>query len=237
MPSSSPVGDLGPLLLADGRLPTGGYAHSGGLEPAIAAGLPLDAVPDYLRARIRTVGRVDATAAVLAHRSVTPDGGGPRAVDRMAARLAAVDAALAARTPSAPLRDASRALGRGLARLTSRQFPDAGGTVALDSLRPRALRPVSLGVLAALLGMSEHDTARASLYEDAQTVAAASLKLLPVDPTDTAGWILDLADDIAAAVNAAVTVTDVADLPACSTPLIEQYSLAHHHSTRRIFVA
>ncbi|MEV8615092.1 urease accessory UreF family protein [Amycolatopsis sp. NPDC051373] len=89
------------LLLADGRLPVGGHAHSAGLEPAVNAGLSAYGVPDYLRARLMTVGRMEAAATVLSHRwarsAGTADGAGLRTLQDE----------LLARTPSAPMREAS----------------------------------------------------------------------------------------------------------------------------------
>ncbi len=56
------------LLLADGRLPSGGHVHSGGLEEAVAAGRVRTAedLAAYLRGRLATIGRVDAALAVAA---------------------------------------------------------------------------------------------------------------------------------------------------------------------------
>jgi len=54
------------MLLADGRLPTGAHTQSAGVEPALAHGMRLDQLPDYLRVRLRTVTEVEAAAAVVA---------------------------------------------------------------------------------------------------------------------------------------------------------------------------
>lgn len=221
---------IAPLLLADGRLPTGGHAHSAGLEPALAAGMPAGQVPAYLRARLLTVGRVEAAATVLSHRATerlgtVPDG------------LVEIQAELLARTPSAPLREASGQLGRGLGRLVSRTWPDSPAAHALVALPGAPQRPVALGVATALSGMVEAQAARACLYDDAQAVASAALKLLPVDPLDPVGWLLDASSTIEQVTVEAAAVTDLADLPATTGPLIEQWSLAHHLTQRRIFRA
>ncbi|NEA07090.1 urease accessory protein UreF, partial [Streptomyces sp. SID10692] len=53
------------LVLADGRFPAGGHAHSGGAEPAVAEGRVHDAdsLADFCRGRLHTAG---LTAAALA---------------------------------------------------------------------------------------------------------------------------------------------------------------------------
>ncbi|GAB3204828.1 urease accessory protein UreF [Marinactinospora thermotolerans] len=226
------TGELGALLLADARLPTGGHAHSATLEAALAAGLPGERIPDYLSARLRTVARTEAAAAVLALRA-----GLDEPVD-----YTTVQAALAARTPSHALREASAALGRGLARLARRVRGDHPAVVGLSTaaqavpgLRP--MRPVVIGALGAALGMTEAQAARAVLYDDVQTVTAAALKLHPGDPLTTAQWLLDAAPDIEASVRAAVATEGPDDLPARSAPLIDQWAGEHTYATRRLFVA
>ena len=225
------TGTIAALLVTDGRLPVGGHAHSAGLEPAVRAGLSDDDVPGYLRARLTTVGRVEAAATVLSHRwaagAETADGDLPRTLQ----------AELLARTPSAPMREASGQLGRGLARLVARLWPRAPAVRGLRALDGEPQRPVALGVATALTGMDERGAARACLYDDAQTVAAAALKLLPVDPLDPVGWLLASAPAVEAVIEEAVTVTVPAALPAVTAPQIEAWSLAHQHTRRRIFRA
>lgn len=218
---------LGALLLADARVPTGGHAHSGGLEPALAAGMRAEQVPDYLRCRLRTVGLTEASAAVLALRAARA-----RPVE-----LAPVHDALLARTPAAPMREASGLLGRGLVRLAERLWPDHPAVAALGELGPRPQRPVALGVLAAPMELSGEQAARACLYEDAQTVAAAALKLLPIDPIDTTRWIVEAAEVIEEATRRAAAVDHPGELPALTAPRVEQWALEHVTRTRRIFVA
>ncbi|GAB2737605.1 urease accessory UreF family protein [Salinifilum aidingensis] len=219
--------NLGAMLLADARLPTGGHAHSAGLEPALAAGLGSGEVPEYLRGRLRSVALVDAAASVLAL----------RASRERPVRLSAVHDALLARTPTAPVRESSGLLGRGLVRLAARLWPEHPAVAALDEIGPRPQRPVALGVVAAAMGLDERHVARACLYEDAQTVAAAALKLLPADPAETARWVWESAEVVQESVERAVAVTRPTELPAVSAPLVERWALQHDTRTRRIFVA
>ena len=70
------------MLLADARLPSGGHAHSAGLEPALFGGLNIADVPAALGARARTTSLVEAGTAVdielqMPHRVENTDGTEP----------------------------------------------------------------------------------------------------------------------------------------------------------------
>jgi urease accessory protein len=56
------------LLLADGRFPAGGHAHSGGIEAAVMAGrvTGADTLEAFLAGRLATAGRVAAGLAAAA---------------------------------------------------------------------------------------------------------------------------------------------------------------------------
>lgn len=226
------------LLLADSRTPSGGYAHSAGLEAAIDAGLSTAAVPDFAAARLETVGYVDAAFAAAACRAV------PmlddfcsvtmlRTSSIVVEALLALDDELAARTPSAPLRAAAQQLGRALLRLGAAVWPDDAALAAYAEASAWTPRPVALGVLAGAGGLDARATARLSLYEDAAGVAAAAVKLLPLDAATTTAWVARLAPRIEALAERAAAGCE---LPATATPLLDLRSLDHDRSERRLFV-
>ena len=225
VPASSGIAGF---LLADSRLPSGAYSHSAGLEPAVLAGLGVDGVYPYLLSRLHTVVRVETAAAVLAHRAALaaePSGFGQ------------LEAALDARTPCAAQRDASRRLGRGMLRLAGKLAAGHPAVVALQQAVPRPTRPVALGVTAAALGMDELHLARLCCYDDAQSVVAAALKLLPIDPMDATAWILKSAPEIDAVAAESLQIGTVRDIPALSAPWMEHWAEDHTTRTRRLFVA
>jgi len=223
------------MLLADARLPTGAHTQSAGLEPAIRAGLPAESIPAYIRARLRTVTTVEAGAAVVA-RSRTLTG-----TTDLAADLAKVDLAWRARTISPAMRETAALLGRGYVRLLSRMWPAAPAVAALATLhgtnRGGTGRAVVLGVAATLAGLSADQLVRLIGYEEAQTVAAAALKLEPLDPMDSTGWVIDVQPEIERMVDELSSITDVADIPAVGAPLIEQWAEIHATTTQRLFRA
>ncbi|MGW4109089.1 urease accessory protein UreF, partial [Streptomyces sp. NPDC004976] len=56
------------LVLADGRFPAGGHAHSGGMEAAVASGRVRDtaSLEAFCRGRLHTAGLVAAGLAAAA---------------------------------------------------------------------------------------------------------------------------------------------------------------------------
>jgi urease accessory protein len=211
------------LLLADARLPAAGHTQSGGLEPGLADGLDPADLPAYCRTRLATVTRTEAATAVVArHRA------------RGAEPLGPVEAAWAARTPSDAMRATSRTLGRGLLRLARRTWPLAVAGWATDAQPPR---PLVLGAIAAETGLAAESLARVVAYDDVQTVLAASLKLLPLDPADAAVWCVELLPDIDTFAAGVAELTSPTDIPATGSPLIEGWAQAHARTTRRLFSA
>ncbi len=138
------------LVLADGRFPAGGHAHSGGAEAAVRAGRLKDAadLEGFCRGRLHTADcRRARRAAALGHDP------------------AHLDAAADARTASPALRAASRRLGRQLLRASRATWP----CPALDALArayPRgAHQPVVLGATARAAGLGARDAAHCAAYE------------------------------------------------------------------------
>ena len=211
------------LLLADARLPAAGHTQSGGLEPGLSRGLDPAALPAYCRTRLATVTRTEAATAVVArHRA------------RLRAPLGPVEDAWAARTPSDAMRATSRSLGRGLVRLARKAWPEAVGQWPPDARPPRA---VVLGAIAAETGLPAVDLARVVAYDDVQTVLAAALKLLPLDPADAASWCVGLLPDIDRFADEVALLTGPDDIPATGSPEIEGWAQAHARTTRRLFSA
>ncbi|QJW38275.1 urease accessory protein UreF [Cellulosimicrobium protaetiae] len=293
-------------LLADARLPTGGHTQSAGLEPALRAGMPAARVPDYVRARLATVTRVEAATAVVARHVAlaagpVPDGAGwppaggapsavrdgvtPGGVVSAAHDLADTWLAWTARTPSPALRETSQRLGRGSLRLLRRLWaghpavaaldeaavlvadarradarradgspdpgagttsserapsgtgPGPGGRAVAGRRGPQPPRPVVLGVTAACAGLSALQVARLVGYEDVQTVAAATLKLEPVDPVVATGWVVAAHPAIDALAHDVADLTDPRAIPAHGAPLVEQWAEIHARTTERLFSA
>lgn len=217
--------DLLLMLLADARLPVAGHTQSAGLEGAVQQGLTSTEVPLYMAARLSTTVRCEAGTAVVALHHLTH--GLP---------LEPVVAAWAARTPSAALRRTSRTQARAVSRVATRLWADAGPVARVAALRG-APRPVALAACAAAVGLDPLGLARLVGYDDVQTVASAALKLLPLDPVVTTGWVHDALPDVAAAAAAVAGLSEPHDIPATTAPQTEGWAEAHSRSTRRLFSA
>lgn len=219
---------LAALMLADGRLPTGGHAHSGGLEAAVAGGLDAAEVPSFMVGRLRAATASEAHVAVAARRAAAA---GDRALlDRLAAECEA-------RCPSPPLRAASRRLGRQLLRTAAVVFGQAEILRRWPADGVSVPRPVAFGAVASAAGLGDAAAARALLYDDAVTVATAAVRLLPVDGAEAFRWVAELAplvDELAAEAAAGSVAPE--QLPAPWAPLIELGSLAHARAERSLFV-
>lgn len=224
------------MLLADARLPTGAHTQSAGLEPALRHGVSLTQVPAYIRTRLRTVVAVEAGAAVVARHLTVESAASAAPVGDLADALQGVDDAWRARTVSPALRENADVLGRGYTRLVAGLWPDAPAVTALRTVR-RPTRAVAIGVAGALAGLTAAQVARLIGYEDAQTVAAAALKLDPLDPLVATGWVVRAAGDIDRMVAAVAALTGPADIPAGAAPLIEQWAQQHAAERQRLFRA
>lgn len=213
------------VTLADARLPTGAHTQSAGLEPAVRAGLAAPDVPAYLAGRLRTLARVEAGTAVVA-RHVTLAGGD----------LGVVRDAWAARTPSPAQRAASEQLGRGYLRLLRRLWPenDAGARLAALGRPPR---PVVVGALAARVGLGAEQVVRLVGYDEAQTIASAAVKLLPVDPVAATAWVLAVHPVVERMAAELAGLTSPREIPADGAPLAEAWAEDHDRATERMFRA
>ncbi|MFD7704199.1 urease accessory protein UreF [Streptomyces caelestis] len=218
------------LLLADGRFPAGGHAHSGGMEAAVVSGGVHDAagLEAFCRGRLHTAG---LTAAGLAAAAAT----GHDAL--------ALDEAADTRTPVPALRRVARRLGRQLMRAARATWPSA----ELDHLaghRPQgAHQPVVLGVTARAAGLAPLDAARAAAYESVGGPATAAVRLLSLDPFEATAVLARLADECdAVAVAAAgaaqrVAAEGIAVLPAASAPLLDITGEQHAARPVRLFAS
>jgi urease accessory protein len=210
------------LLLADGRFPGGGHAHSGGLEAAVADG-SIDPARLFPTLQAFVAGRLAATGAIDAWLAASSCSGGDEAE---------LDAEADARCPSPALRVASRRLGRGLRRAAARSFPVVAGG-------PGQHHPVVVGVVARAAGLGPDDAAQLAVHHVLAGAVSAAVRLLPIDAADAmavAIGLTALAAEVAAEGGAAAR-GPLCDGPAWSAPLVELRAEAHARWEVRLFAS
>jgi len=243
------------LLLADGRFPAGGHAHSGGLEAAAAAGTvhDLGGLELFLRGRLRTAGLVSAALAAVACRYASESGaGGDRSADWSADRSAdwaLLDAETDARTPSPAQRDASRRQGRALLRAARAAWPGApeldglgdagrlgGAGQAVGAGRAAPHQCLVLGAAAAAAGCGPAEAALIAAYQSVSGPASAAVRLLALDPLQVSGLLARLADEITAIAELAAGCSPD-EIPYASAPALDLLAEAHARNEMTLFAS
>lgn len=215
------------LLLADGRFPSGGHAHSGGLEAAVQAGRVHDipSLEAFLLGRMHTSGLVGAalTAAVCA-------GTDP----------AAADLAADVRTPAPPLRLVSRSQGRALVRAGRAIWPSPRLDELAAASRPDGPhQPVAFGLLAAVAGIPPDQAALASAHGSISGPASAAIRMLGLDPYAVHAVLARLGDACSRVAHEAALAAGkpLRELPMASAPLLDISAADHATWEVRLFAS
>lgn len=194
--------------LADSALPTGGFAHSGGLEAAVQLGRcrGAEGLDRFVAEALWQAGSFAVPFVVAALRAP--------------GRLRELDARCDAATPGHVANRASRAQGRALLRAASALGP-AAAAVELEVRRERLaghLAPVT-GVLLGALGASPEEATRLHLFLVARGIVSAGVRLGVTGALEAQGALLR-----AGAVAEEVLVATAGRAPeeaAASSPLLD----------------
>lgn len=215
------------FLLADGRFPSGGHAHSGGMEPAVRAGRVFDpaSLQSFLDGRLATTGLVLAGLAAAACSGVHD--------------WEALDAEADARVPSPALRLVSRGQGRQLLRSAVGIWdgPRLRGLQVATPAGPH--HPVALGAAAAAAGLEPEEAARIAAYGPTMAGAAGALRLLGLDPVDVHRLVADLAGEIDDVARRAALAAGgpLSALPCAGAPQAEIWAEWHAGWEVRLFAS
>lgn len=201
------------LLLADGRWPSGGHAHSGGLEGAVADGAVHDlaSLRSFLVGRLASAGVVEAWAAAWACAGDEP---------------AQLEAEFEARTVVPSLRSAARSVGRGLRRSARVVWPD------LEI--PVEAQPVVVGLVARRAGCSPTEAAALVLHALAAGVVAAAPRLFALDTAEVMAVAVGLAPMVDRVAAEAATS---AEPPLRASPLVDLRAQRHAAWEVRLFAS
>jgi len=176
------------LQLSDPALPIGGYAHSGGLETYVQAGVVRDPVSagDFVRELLRTsVHYTDAALASLAYRAVAAGDD---------EELAGLDRLCEAVKLPREMREASRKLGGRLLKIFGEQVKlraesdelraSSGERAGNDRCWVPTHYSVAFGYCAALLGIGLREALTGYYYNAAAGMVTNCVKLIPMGQQD-----------------------------------------------------
>jgi len=218
------------LHFTDTAFPTGGYAHSFGLEYYCQGGIVSDAVglERFLLAQIEgSAGPCDATAAVGTLRAMS-------AGDVGACRR--LDETLEAMKPVREFRAGSRQMGRQTLRISAALTGDqhlAAYLQEVDEGRAPGHHAIAFGMAAGVLGWDGEATATAFLYSTTALLVGAALRLLPMGQTEGQRVLWRLHPVIARAAREAAD-RDLADL-SCFAPGLDVAGMLHERLETRLF--
>lgn len=239
MPKNMTPGDLNGiaslLLLADGRFPSGGHAHSGGIEAAVADGRVQE--PDDLHAFL--VGRLHSAGTTAGALAAAGCGlaGSERAAH--AGAWCALDAEADARITAPALRATSRRQGRQLLRAGRAAWPGDVLDGLVAAVPAGAHHPVALGAVASAGAVAPEEAALAAVYDSVCGPAMAAVRLLGLDPFRVHSLLADLAPamEAAAAEAGRRSTGPLSQLPAVAAPLLDLSAEVHAGSEVRLFAS
>jgi urease accessory protein len=224
------LGLLSLLHFADSAFPTGGYAHSFGLETYCQEGLVRrrEDLERFLVAYIEgSAGPCDTTAVVGALRAAARN-------DLQACRE--IDSMLEAMKPVKEFREGSRQMGRQTLRVAA-ALTDEARLVHYAADVDKGLAPghhaVAYGLTAGALGWAPGEAAAAYLYSAAALLVGAALRLLSMGQMEGQRVLWGLHTVIERAAREAA-VRDASDLWSFA-PGIEMAGIRHASLEMRLF--
>jgi urease accessory protein len=226
--------------LADSAFPTGGFAHSAGLEAAAQIGevnskAELSA---FCEAVLWQAG-LGALPFVRASHVAHDEGFAPRPPLKAApSQLAALDALCHAFLGNHVANRASRTQGRAFAATAARVFPRPAVARVDEAVRGRALRghhPVVYGAVLAALGVAAAEAQRLYLHGCLRGVTSAAVRLGLAGPHEAQRLHHELAaraDEVLARCEA-LSIDEIAQ-PA---PLVDLFGATHDRLYARLFLS
>jgi urease accessory protein len=243
------------LLLADGRFPSGGHAHSSGYEAAARRyGLATpEAVAEYLQGRLVTTGTAEATLVAAAHRHLgsaagsAADGshcshsahdehdGGAGAEPEVLERL---DHEVTARLANRSLRELSRSQGRQWLRAGRRIWPSPLLDQLAATSRPDPHQVVAFAAVARTAGLDAGSAALVQLHHLLSAITTAAVRVHGLDPFEmqvVQRHLLTLAEAVATEAVDTAGRLSLHQLPAPSAPLSDLLADDHANWSTRLF--
>jgi urease accessory protein len=214
------------LQLSDGGFPSGGFAHSQGLEAAwVLGGLEafggaVEGVRGFVETSLRQSGRFALPFV--------------RAAAREPQRLAPIDDALDARLVLMAPNHASRAQGRALARAAAGIWDRLAFLVEHAKNQGPSHHPCVFGAMYGALGVDPEDAATSYLHGSARAILSAAIRLGltgPIEAQRIHASLAPLFDDVLVRSRSWDALEDAAP----TTPLLEIFAALHDRLDGRMF--
>jgi urease accessory protein len=214
------------LQISDSAFPAGGFAHSSGLEAAVAAG--------EVRAEADACAFVEDAIDQIAHGALPF----VQAAHDEPADFARIDGECDAFLFAGPANRASRTQGRAFLETCARSFPNDEIATLRTRIRRGALgghhAPV-FGACTAALGIGRADASAIFLHQSVRGIASAAVRLGVLGPHRAQRLLHDLRGELARALSAAARRT--IDDAAWSSPIQELFAATHDRLYARLFLS
>jgi urease accessory protein len=217
---------LGLMWLASPALPVGGFSYSEGLESAVDAGVVHDgaSAAEWLVDQLHLgLARADLPLVAAAHAAWTTHD---------AARIANLNRWMLATRETAELRAQNEQMGRSMLEWL-RQRGDDPRVATLAALEPAPTWPLAFALATVHTGAEARDALLAFGFSWAENQVQAALKAVPLGQSAGQRILACLAQDLPAAVDAALAVGD--DARQAFTPMLAIRSAQHETQYSRLF--
>jgi urease accessory protein len=224
--TTPPATLLGLMWLASPALPVGGFSYSEGLESAVDAGVVHDgaSAAEWLVDQLHLgLARAELPLVAAAHAAWT-------ACD--AARVADLNRWMLATRETAELRAQNEQMGRSMLEWL-RQRGDDPRVATLAALEPAPTWPLAFALAAVQAGAAARDALLAFGFSWAENQVQAALKAVPLGQSAGQRILARLAQDLPAAVDAALALGD--DARQAFTPMLAIRSAQHETQYSRLF--
>jgi urease accessory protein len=216
------------LHLCDSLFPTGGYAHSDGLEAAAAAGAVVGAATfrEWMDTLLHgSLARVDGPAVLLAWEGFA---------GRRWTELRALDDEVFAQRPSSTVRAASRSVGTRLLRTWGRLRPHPAIDAMCSPGGPAGswTLTVAFGAVCASAAISPRAALEGFMYTRLAAAASAAMRLMPLGQLEAHGMVAEL---LAAVPGVVDDVMARRERPSSFTPLFDLSAMSQQYVPSRLF--
>jgi urease accessory protein len=218
------------LHLCDSLFPTGGYAHSDGLEAAASSGAVVNGATfrEWMDTLLHeSLACVDGPAVLLAWEGFA---------ERRWSELRVLDNELYAQRPSSTVRSASRTVGTRLLRTWGRlrPHPAIDAMLSIDGAGHAGswTLTVAFGAVGASAGIEQHAALEGFVYTRLAAAASAAMRLMPLGQLEAHAIVAASLADVPGVCRGVMARRD---RPSSFTPLFDLAAMGQQYVPSRLF--